>query len=62
MLIICSWCKEFLGEKEPIDDISISHSICENCYGKVIDEVKKLSGERKECMRMQRNKTRQRRG
>jgi hypothetical protein len=47
-----------MGEKKPLDDISISHSICENCYGKVIEEVRKLSKERREIQRMSRNKKR----
>ena len=28
MKIICSWCKKFLGEKEPYDDPSETHGRC----------------------------------
>lgn len=33
MLAICAWCKANLGEKEPLDDTRITHSICRTCYG-----------------------------
>lgn len=31
MTIICAWCKKALGEKEPLEDKSISHTICPGC-------------------------------
>lgn len=31
MVRICAWCKRVLGEKEPLDDPRITHTICENC-------------------------------
>ena len=42
MLVICSWCEKFIKEKEPLWDKFISHTICEECYVRVIDEIKKL--------------------
>ncbi len=42
MLVICSWCEKFIKEKEPLRNKSISHTICEECYVRVIDEIKKL--------------------
>ena len=39
MQVICSWCEIFIKEKSPFGDKSISHSICEECYKKVINEV-----------------------
>ena len=44
MRIICAWCKEFLREKEPLYDKSISHGICEKCYIEVREQIKKLNG------------------
>ena len=31
MRIVCSWCSRNMGEKEPLSDKSISHSICKPC-------------------------------
>ena len=27
----CTWCSEIFGEKEPLEDKSITHGICEMC-------------------------------
>lgn len=32
MKIICAWCGDFEGEKEPFLSDDITHSICEKCY------------------------------
>ena len=37
MLVFCSWCGSYLGEKEPFWDRSIYHDICEECY-KIYEE------------------------
>lgn len=29
MIVICSWCKKVLREKEPLEDKSLSHTICD---------------------------------
>lgn len=34
MQIICSWCKKFMGEKEPFDDPSETHAKCAECLKK----------------------------
>jgi len=39
MLIFCSWCERYIGEKKPFWDRSISHSICKECYNKFEDEI-----------------------
>lgn len=31
MKIICSWCKKFMGEEEPFDDLSETHAKCAEC-------------------------------
>ena len=31
MIIVCAWCGKPLGEKEPYDDKSVTHGICEAC-------------------------------
>lgn len=32
MLVWCSYCLAFRGEKPPLDDLAMSHGICEDCY------------------------------
>lgn len=32
MKIICSYCREGMGEKEPLDDPGVTHGICPECY------------------------------
>lgn len=34
MKIICSWCKKFMGEKEPFDDETETHAKCVECLRK----------------------------
>ena len=44
MIRICSYCKIVMGEKEPFEDKSETHGICEKCMKKVkkqIDEYNK---------------------
>lgn len=31
MKLVCSYCKRSMGEKEPLDDPRLSHSICGVC-------------------------------
>lgn len=33
MQLWCAWCvpPKYLGEKEPMDDDNVSHTICESC-------------------------------
>ena len=31
MILICAWCKNVLGEKEPLDNKDITHGICKPC-------------------------------
>ena len=35
-----------MGEKEPFDDLSVSHSICSACYSYFTEQVKGLSLDR----------------
>lgn len=36
MRVICAWCGEFQGEKEPLKDKSETHGICKKCYRKEV--------------------------
>jgi len=47
MKIICAWCQKDLGEKEPLEDTAITHSICDACQQKQIEEIAKSLGKRK---------------
>jgi hypothetical protein len=31
MIIQCAWCKTFLGEKAPLEDKALTHTICPPC-------------------------------
>ena len=35
MIIKCAWCGKYLGEKEPYDDKSVTHGICQKCKAKM---------------------------
>jgi len=32
---VCAWCGKFLGEKKPLEDKSVTHSICNKCLKKI---------------------------
>lgn len=34
MVCICAWCKTVYNEKEPMQDKSETHGICEPCFAK----------------------------
>jgi hypothetical protein len=38
MIVQCGWCKELLGEKAPLNDTAVTHSICECCQKKLLAE------------------------
>lgn len=31
MIRICSWCDKYMGQKEPLDDLSVTLSVCPEC-------------------------------
>ena len=35
MIRVCAWCGKAMGEREPMEDKSITHGICPECYEKV---------------------------
>lgn len=39
MRIMCAWCETFLGTKEPLEDHSETHGMCDICYKQIFDEV-----------------------
>lgn len=40
MIRQCAWCKRILGEKEPLDDPKVTHTICENCQEDLLGSVR----------------------
>jgi hypothetical protein len=38
MIVICGWCKEYQGEKEPLDDLEFTTTICESCSEELLKE------------------------
>lgn len=45
MKIICAWCKKDMGEKPPLDDERVTHTICPEC---ILDFDKERSDGREE--------------
>ena len=43
MKVICSYCRKKMGEKEPLNDDSVSHSMCQECYDYYKGQVNGLS-------------------
>ena len=39
MIRQCSWCNRGLGEKEPLEDKRITHTICEKCQEDLVGSV-----------------------
>jgi len=38
---ICAWCNKDMGEKEPLEDESVTHGMCMECLRRVSHEVPK---------------------
>jgi len=34
MIVMCTACRSFIREKEPLDDFRVSHGLCEICLKK----------------------------
>jgi hypothetical protein len=39
MIIVCAWCKRTYGEKEPLDDKSTTHGMCEECHNGIVAQL-----------------------
>lgn len=39
MVRVCCVCKKILGEKEPLDDKSVTHTYCEECAKKAWEDI-----------------------
>jgi hypothetical protein len=31
MIVVCAWCRKFLGTTEPFEDASVTHTMCGTC-------------------------------
>lgn len=31
MVIVCAWCKKYLGHSEPLAEACVTHTICDTC-------------------------------
>ena len=38
MIRRCGWCKKIEGEKEPLEDKSVTHTICQVCQDKILSQ------------------------
>jgi len=39
MIRICSKCGKNLGEKEPLEDKRITHTLCQKCFNETMKEM-----------------------
>ena len=39
MIRVCAWCNRKLGEKAPLEDKSVTHSICPACLNKQAGKI-----------------------
>ena len=39
MIRVCAWCKKILGEKEPLDDPTVTHGICDECLAEKMTQL-----------------------
>jgi len=38
MKVVCAWCDKDQGEKEPLDDPTVTHGICDPCAERVAED------------------------
>jgi hypothetical protein len=50
MRIICSWCKKYMGEKEPLNDPTETSGICDTCLAAIEKEQNVVREEIKRSM------------
>lgn len=43
MIRQCGWCKEYMGEKEPLEDRSITTGICDPCREEYLAKKKEAA-------------------
>lgn len=48
MIIVCAWCKQVMGTKEPMEQMDITGGICDSCYQNLITEIEQFHREQKE--------------
>lgn len=41
MFIQCCYCQKDMGEKEPLEDHSTSHGICDDCFKEELEKLDK---------------------
>lgn len=41
MTVRCAWCLRVMEEKDPLDDLTVSHTICPSCLYEQEKEIRK---------------------
>lgn len=54
MKIVCAWCGKEMGEKTPLEDKSVTHSICPKCERKHFPKKQRGKGGNDAAKRPQR--------
>jgi hypothetical protein len=48
---VCADCKKYLGEKEPLEDKSVTHGLCDECIEKVKKQFAALNERQPSALR-----------
>lgn len=43
MILLCSFCRKNLGEKEPYENRNITHGMCRECYERMLKQLEGIS-------------------
>lgn len=43
MILICSYCRKIMGEKEPIENRKHTHGMCSDCYARMMRQLEGIS-------------------
>ncbi len=43
MFVVCSFCQEDMGEKEPFENVKTTHGICPDCYTRLLHQAEGMS-------------------
>lgn len=43
MILICSYCRKYLGEKEPLENTNHTHGMCSDCHSRLMRQLEGIS-------------------
>jgi len=51
MIRVCCACQKIMGEKEPLEDKSTTHGLCDKCFNEALRRIGKRRAERNRIWR-----------